>query len=297
MFNSNSHVAIVIHKTGGDATPADVYRTFINSGNPGKSSHYVIGQDGSIWQFVPEALGAGANGVTDGTTEPFWHPYMTEYSNLNMCTISIEHCDPSARNDTPLTGAQKQASFALVAHLCQKYGIAADHIKGHNTICATDCPGNYPMGELIAYIQGGAMLQITDPLVGDYFEEQDANHWRCKHNGHIVRDGNLNFYRNLRSGQTPELAGLTMLGLPTGDEKPIDGDGNTEQPFERAKVRYDPAHKYDNPPGAGSSYTTHVDAPAPTPTPAPPTNTDAIAQLHTIQTAASAALKDLGAAS
>lgn len=155
MFNSNARKAIVIHKTGGDATPQAVYDTFINSGNPGKSSHYAIGQDGSIWQYVPEALGAGANGITDSTTQPFWQPYMAQYGNLNTCTISIEHCDPSARNDTPLTVAQKQASFALVAHLCQKYGIVADHIKPHKSICATACPGTYPMDELIAYVQNG----------------------------------------------------------------------------------------------------------------------------------------------
>jgi len=155
MFNSNARKCLVIHKTGGDATPQAVYNTFINSGNPGKSSHYAIGQDGSIWQFVPESLGAGANGITDSTTEAFWHPYIQEYGNLNECTISIEHCDPSPRNDTPLTAAQKQASFALVAHLCQKYDIAADHIKPHKSICATACPGTYPMDELISYVQNG----------------------------------------------------------------------------------------------------------------------------------------------
>jgi len=163
MFNSNAHKALVIHKTGGDATPQAVYNTFINSGNPGKSSHYAIGQDGSIWQFVPESLGAGANGITDSTTEAFWHPYIQEYGNLNECTISIEHCDPSPRNDTPLTAAQKQASFALVAHLCQKYDIAADHIKPHKSICATACPGTYPMDELISYVQnGGSTMPIPN---------------------------------------------------------------------------------------------------------------------------------------
>lgn len=161
MFNSNAKKVCVIHKTGGDATPADVYRTFINSGNPGKSSHYAIGQDGSIWQFVPESLGAGANGVTDSTTDPFWFPYMQQYGNLNTCTISIEHCDPSPRNDTPLTDAQKQASFALVAHLCQKYGIDAARIKPHKSICATDCPGTYPMAELQQFISSGGSMVPT----------------------------------------------------------------------------------------------------------------------------------------
>jgi hypothetical protein len=162
MFNSNACKVIVIHKTGGDATPQAVYNTFINSGNPGKSSHYAIGTDGSIWQFVPESLGAGANGITDSTTDPFWQPYMQQYGNLNTCTISIEHCDASSANDTPLTTAQKQASFALVAHLCQKYGIPASHIKPHRSVCATTCPGTYPMTELVNFIQQGGNMPPTN---------------------------------------------------------------------------------------------------------------------------------------
>lgn len=159
MFNSNNPVAVIIHKTGGDATPVAVYSTFIKSGNPGKSAHYAIGQDGSIWQYVPESLGAGANGIPGPNIEAFWQPYLAKYGNLNMCTISIEHCDPSPANDTPLTPVQQQASFALVAHLCAKYNIPADHIKPHRSIAATTCPGTYPMAELINFVQqGGTMI-------------------------------------------------------------------------------------------------------------------------------------------
>lgn len=158
MFNSNDVQAIVIHKTGGDATPADVYRTFINSGNPGKSAHYAIGQDGSIWQFVPESLGAGANGIPGPNMEPFWKPLLARYGNLNMCTISIEHCDPSGANDTPLTDRQKTASFDLVAHLCKKYNLPASSIKPHRSIAATTCPGTYPMDELINYVKRGGIM-------------------------------------------------------------------------------------------------------------------------------------------
>ena len=32
MFDSNAHAAIVLHKTGGDATPDAIYRTFLASG-------------------------------------------------------------------------------------------------------------------------------------------------------------------------------------------------------------------------------------------------------------------------
>lgn len=163
MFDSNAQKVIVIHKTGGDATPQAVYNTFLASGNPGNSVHYAIGTDGSIWQFVPEALGAGGNGRVEPGYDPFWQPYLNEYGNLNLCTFSIEHCDASDSNSTPVTPAQKEASFKLVAHLCQKYGIPASHIKTHASIDPVNrsrCPGNYPMSELIAYIQQGGTMPV-----------------------------------------------------------------------------------------------------------------------------------------
>lgn len=158
MFDSNAQLIIVIHKTGGDATPEAVYRTFLASGNPGKSVHYAVGQDGTIWQFVPEALGAGGNCCTEPGYDPFWTPYINQYGNLNLCTLSIEHCDPALDNSTPLTAEQQDASFQLVAYLANKYGIAVSHIKTHASIdprSRAHCPGNYPMAELLQYVEQG----------------------------------------------------------------------------------------------------------------------------------------------
>jgi hypothetical protein len=76
--------------------------------------------------------------------------------NLNLCTISIEHVDPALDNSTPVPLAQELASFALVADICKRHGIAATDIHGHNSIDPVDrarCPGNYPMDELRAYVQ------------------------------------------------------------------------------------------------------------------------------------------------
>jgi N-acetyl-anhydromuramyl-L-alanine amidase AmpD len=153
MFDRNAHKALVIHKTGGDATPQAVYNAFIASGN---SVHYAIGTDGTIWQFVPEALGAGGNCCVETGYDPFWTPYVTTYGNLNFCTISIEHCDYTLLNSTLCPQAQTDASFKLVAHLAQKYHIAPDHIKPHssiNPLSRAYCPGNYPFADLLAYVQ------------------------------------------------------------------------------------------------------------------------------------------------
>jgi N-acetylmuramoyl-L-alanine amidase len=152
--NQNGHVAIVIHKTGGDPTPESVELSFKKSGS---SVHYAIGQDGRIWQFVLESSGAGGNSPTEPGYDPFWDQYLHKFGDLNLCTLSIEHCDPKGDNSTPLTPAQKDASFKLVAYLAKKYHIAPDHIKGHNTIDPITralCPGNYPWDDLHKFLKG-----------------------------------------------------------------------------------------------------------------------------------------------
>lgn len=161
VFNSNAQAAIVIHKTGGDSTLERVQQVFLSTG---KSVHYAIGQDGMIWQFVPEAFGAGGNCCVGTGYDPFWQPYLHAYGNLNLCTFSIEHCDPAKDNSTPLTEAQKEASFKLVAYLAHKYHIPVTHIKTHASIDPSSrakCPGNYPMGELIQFVQSGGTNRGT----------------------------------------------------------------------------------------------------------------------------------------
>ena len=206
MFDSNAHSAIVIHKTGGDATPAAVLRTFLNSSEH-KSSHYAVGQDGTIWQFVPEELGAGANGPSDPNYagyDRFWDHYMNTYGNLNLCTLSIEHCDPSGENDTPLTPAQKEASFKLVAHLVKKYTIPVSHIKPHKSIIATGCPGTYPMGELLQFLQSGGSISsggIVGATVGVPARWRDDGTTLTAPNGHKVVQG---FRERVLAGWDPQ---------------------------------------------------------------------------------------------
>jgi N-acetyl-anhydromuramyl-L-alanine amidase AmpD len=158
--NQNSHAAIVVHKTAGDATPQAVVNTFLATG---KSVHYVIGQDGSVWQLIPEADGAGGNCCADDSHDPFWTPYISKYENLNFCTISIEHCDPASDNSTPLTPAQQEASFELIQFLMHKYGITRAAVKGHNTIDRTICPGNYPWQALDQFLQAPPPSTVAVP--------------------------------------------------------------------------------------------------------------------------------------
>ena len=81
MFLSNSHAAICLHKTGGDATLDAIYNTFMASGH---SVHYGIDGAGVIWQFVPEAVGAGGNCCVEPGYDPFWDSYLQQYGNLSL---------------------------------------------------------------------------------------------------------------------------------------------------------------------------------------------------------------------
>ena len=259
-FNSNAHRAIVIHKTGGDATPDAVHSTFLASGllpdtdpKHKRSAHYAVGQDGTIWQFVSETRGAGANGIPDSSMEPFWKEFRQTFGNLNLCTLSIEHCDPKLDNSTPLTAEQKKASFDLVAHLARKYNIPASNIKPHRSICVTGCPGTYPMEELIQFIQTGGnedMLQISDPFAAAHFTQITDNRWHCITTNTDVALGILDFYRHI--GGAPR--------LPLTGERHDPDHNVTYQAFEAGVIVFDPDHKFDNPTGFKSCYLLKLDS-------------------------------------
>lgn len=158
LFTTNTHQAIVIHKTANGTTAQEIAQYFINV-SPGPSVHYVVGLDGTVVQCAPEALGAGGNCCLEQGHDPFWDQFGP--INLNTVTLSVEHIDPSLTNSTPCPQAQIDASFKLVLYLANKYHIAPDHIKPHSSLDPTSrahCPGNYPFTDLISYVQNGGLM-------------------------------------------------------------------------------------------------------------------------------------------
>lgn len=150
---------IIIHSTaGGTSAPAigGYFQSTQGSTNP-VSAHYVVGQDGMVVQCNKESDGAWANGaITDGH-DPWWDDSV----NPNDITISIEHCKPSADNSDQLTDKQKQASFKLILHICQRWNIpmraadASGGITGHYSIDPVNrsrCPGEYPWSDLFTFL-------------------------------------------------------------------------------------------------------------------------------------------------
>lgn len=183
---------IIIHGTAsGISYPAQsTGKDFQRQGN---STHYVIGYDGTIVQCVDESYPAWGNGVISGPAgvaplgggnpkaphDAFWDT--AGHRDPNGCTISIEH-SKSQDNSSALSVAQEQASFNLVAGICQRWGIPAQlanangGITGHysmDPINRSFCPGTYPWQSLISYASGSSKSGIYmgvsyDPSTGLY---------------------------------------------------------------------------------------------------------------------------------
>jgi hypothetical protein len=156
-FNSLDHLVIVNHCTGGDQTLEAIHATFLATM---RSTHFGINYNGDVAQFVPLARGAGGNCCPDSTHLPFWDKYIPTYPNLNLCTISIEHCNNSSQS-LQMTAPQLYSSKKLNLWLCQRYNIPPGNIMYHSSIDATNCPGSLFMStaypEIVAYVtsQGG----------------------------------------------------------------------------------------------------------------------------------------------
>jgi len=170
-IDQNDHTFLVIHKTASGGSAQNIATFFANDPNKA-STHYIVGQDGAVVQAVLEKDGAAGNCcVEDGFAS-----FLTQYNplhvggggatNLNTMSVSLEHVDPASDNSTPLTDAQKAASFRLIQHICERHNIPKRRatndglggIIGHmdiDPINRAHCPGNYPWQELFTYLQGG----------------------------------------------------------------------------------------------------------------------------------------------
>lgn len=122
-FSSRSNIdSIVLHYTTSRNANGSISH-FQDEDNQ-VSAHYIIGQDGEIYQLVRDA-------------DKAWH-----CKGFNATSIGIEH---SAVMGDRLTQQQEAASAQLIRWLCAEYKIPPSRIFGHRwnpvTPDQTDCPG------------------------------------------------------------------------------------------------------------------------------------------------------------
>ena len=93
------------------------------------SSHYLVGEDGEIWQLVGEKHRA-------------WHAGSSVWQgcdDINSRSIGIEFCS-SSLGQTPYSKAQLETAFLLLRRLIRKYKIKQDKIVGHSDIAPSRKP-------------------------------------------------------------------------------------------------------------------------------------------------------------
>lgn len=127
--------AFVIHIAEGSLKGAE---SWFNNPNSKASSHYMIGKEGQIVQFVEDLNTAWHAG---GVEEPAWNKLKPNI-NPNLYTIGIEH---EGFHDQVWTQATINSSVQLIASLCNKYNIIPNEetIIGHyqiNSVSRSNCP-------------------------------------------------------------------------------------------------------------------------------------------------------------
>lgn len=141
-------IAIVNHIMEGTLAGTDSHFRYVDA-----STHFGIGRNGEIWQWVDLEDAAWGNG---DVKLPNWRLLPPVGISPNLVTVSIEH---EGYTGQPLTPEQAKATFELQAWLCQELNIkpSADTIIGHyalNSVSRARCPGDaFPWAQLFQYLE------------------------------------------------------------------------------------------------------------------------------------------------
>lgn len=259
---------LILHGTAGGSNAVALAQNWFALESSQVSSHYVIGQDGTIVQTVDEDDWAWANGSLSAGHDGWWDTGI----NPNKVTISIEHMKPDTTNAAGLTTSQKDVSFALIKRICERWGIPKRYADGNGGITGhysidpinrQDCPGTFPWDELWAYLAGTHQPEEPNVIinlnnVSQWFADAGNGNWHCQQTNHRIGGAILTFYRAFGNAG---LCGLTYLGLPLSDEVGVSKDHPEVkiQRFERGILVYDPHKVVDRVPAAGDVYMLHID--------------------------------------
>ena len=135
------------------------------------SAHFVIGRDGTLWQFVATRHAAWTNSDYANWRQdiPWLHAAIARCQrgerNLNDYTVNLEFM---GKPGMPFTPAQFDRALELTRYLLGRYPRIRPHrgrLLRHADINAVDrpyCPGpTFPLREIILAV-GGDPQQLTD---------------------------------------------------------------------------------------------------------------------------------------
>ena len=127
----NRPKVLVLHTPEEDADGIEVTPRYFAEAPRGASTHYYADNDGDLYQCVPEANGAIANGVTIPSRS---YPAGTDPAiSLNYQSLSIEIEGRAATIARTLTAAQRATVVRWIVDCARRYGIPIDraHVIGH----------------------------------------------------------------------------------------------------------------------------------------------------------------------
>ena len=151
---------IVVHIMAGNLIGTD---SWFASTTSQVSSHYGVGLNGEIHQYVKEIDGAWCNGNVRSPSAKFLKPLI----NPNCYTISIENEGQDLSKHTEI---QMKTLVALIKDIAQRNSIQIDrdHIIGHfeiDSVVKGNCPSpNHGiMDEIVALCHTEEMVSIMVP--------------------------------------------------------------------------------------------------------------------------------------
>jgi N-acetylmuramoyl-L-alanine amidase len=167
-FASGQPKWLVLHGTawpnGSAVGIATSWADEVAAGQLGASTHIIIDKDGTYTQGITLLnTAAGNSGAADSPRASY-----LPTDNLNMYTISVEHCKYATDDSDILTPQQVVTSFALCKAICEfcnipKSVVTIQDVSQGGIIRHADCdakyrshcPGPYPFADLQNYLNGG----------------------------------------------------------------------------------------------------------------------------------------------
>ena len=140
--------SLVLHYTG--MPTAESALALLCNPRSEVSAHYVVNEDGSILQLVPEARRAWHAGISHWAGE----------TDMNSASIGIEIVHPGHDDPRPYPAVQIEATAALAKDICRRHAIPPERVLAHSDIAPgrKRDPGEFFPWEALARIGVGRVV-------------------------------------------------------------------------------------------------------------------------------------------